>query len=417
MFSAIGATGAAVALSGCARGTLTSAVPGPDVTMNSDNPDWSPGFESAGKTLRSRTGHGIQTRANPDVSSYQQIVRTSARTDATTDLVKWWNGYRLRDVARSGIFAPMTEIWDRAEERKLVSPELRESFSHDGTPYAVPIYRSYYPMFYSRPAFDDLGLEVPTDWDSFIAVAEELRDAGIVPIVSGGVDTWEALVWFQQLVNGLDPAFYTALCEGEASYLDDPAVEAMEIWVDMYERDLFSAPDAKTNDLPGRFEASTVGMNLYGTWNASAFVEAGLEDAFGLFVVPPVDPSAPTTILTESGALAVADNAHKKDEATAVAEAWLDTKVQQVWVDFLGDLSANPAAVSPIPAVQELGETVADNDIGLAIRYWEASPPVMVEGNVQDLGAFMAAPSSATARTTLRRMQERADAEWRRWGL
>lgn len=417
LFGTAGAMGVSGLASGCARGSLTRAAPGPDVTMSSDNPSWNPGFLGAGDVLRDRTGHGIQARGNPDVSSYQQIVRTAARTDATTDIVKWWNGYRLRDVARSGIFAEMTTIWDRAEQKGLVDPKLRESFSHEGTPYAVPTYQAYYAMFYSRPAFEQLGLTAPETWDDFIAVAEELRDAGIVPIISGGIDTWEALVWFQQILNGLDPAFYTELTEGRASYLDATAVEAMEIWVDMYERGLFSSADADTNDLPGRFGEATAGMNLYGTWNGNSFVSAGLEDVFDLFLVPSVDPSTPLTVVTESGALAVAANAHKRDEALEVADAWLETEVQQAWLDFLGDLSANPAALSPIPVVQRIGAEVADRGAGIAIRYWEASPPVMVEGNVQELGAFMAHPSSETARTALQRMQKRADDEWKRWEL
>ncbi|MFC7375783.1 ABC transporter substrate-binding protein [Brachybacterium sp. GCM10030267] len=415
--SAAGAAGAVALLPGCARGTLTRAAPGPDVTLSNDNPTWAPGLTDAGDLLREQTGHGIAVRATPDVSSYQQIVRTSARTDSTTGLVKWWNGYRLRDVARSGIFADLTQIWDEAEAQQWVDPAMRESFSVDGTPYAVPLHQSYYAMFYSRPAFDKLGLQPPQTWDDLLGVADELKADGITPIASGGTSTWEAIIWFQQLVNGLDPDFYTDLTEGRASYLDDVAVEAMETWAELYDRGIFSPPDFSVPEVPGRFEEATVGMNLYGTWNANTYVQAGLGDVFGLFMVPPVDPSAAPTIVTESGALAVAENAHKREEALAVLGSWLRTDVQQVWVDFLNDLSANLEALPPVPAVQELAATVAETAPQFATRYWEASPPVMVEGNVQELGAFMASPSSQNATATLVKMQKRAEDEWKKWNL
>lgn len=413
-----GSAGGAALLSGCARGTLSRAAPGPDVTLSNDNPTWAPGFESAGEVLREEVGHGLSVRAVPDVSSYQQVIRMSARTDSTTDLVKWWNGYRLQDVARSGIFTDLTEVWDEAEAEGWVDPSIRESFSYNGRPYAVPLYQSYYAMFYSKPAFEEFGLEVPNTWEELIAVAEELRDGGVTPIASIGASTWDALIWFQQILNGLDPDFYVALTEGEVSYTDETAQEAMEIWVDMYDRSLFSSPDMEMNELPARFAEGTIGMNLHGTWSATNFVQAGIdEDAFGLFVVPSAEPSAPLAVVTESGALAVPANAHKKEEAVRVSSGWLRTDVQQAWVDFLNDLSANPEALPRVQPVQELATEIEELDPILATRYWEASPPVLVEDNVQDLGAFMVNPSTSHAREVLQRMQERAESEWELWSL
>ncbi|NEE04203.1 ABC transporter substrate-binding protein [Phytoactinopolyspora halotolerans] len=410
--------GAAAILPSCARGTLTRAAPGDDVTLNNDNPTWAPGFESAGEVLRAKTGHGFAIRAVPDVSSYQQVVRMSAQTDSTTDLVKWWNGYRLQDVARAEIFADLTAAWDEAERNGWVDPSLRESFSYDGKPYAVPIYQSYYAVFYSRPAYQRLGLEVPQDWDQFIANAQALRDDGVTPILSAGASSWESLIWFQQLLIGLDPDFYAALTEGAASYTDDTAQEAMAIWADMYEQKLFSPPDSQVTELPGRFAEGSVGMNLHGVWNANAFAQAGVdEDTFGLFLLPAVAATAPPAVVTESGALAVTVNAHKMTEALEVAGAWLDTDVQQAWVDFLSDLSANPSALPPVQPVQDLAAQIEQASPVLATRYWEASPPVLVEGNVEELSAFMTEPTLAMAKSTLQRMQNRADAEWDRWSM
>ncbi|WP_165368291.1 ABC transporter substrate-binding protein [Phytoactinopolyspora endophytica] len=413
-----GGVGAAAILPACARGTLTRAAPGDDVTLNNDNPTWAPGFEAAGEVLHATTGHGFAIRAVPDVSSYQQIVRMSAQTDSTTDLVKWWNGYRLQDVARAEIFADLTAAWDQAERNGWVDPSLRDSFSYDGRPYAIPLYQSYYAVFYSQSAYQRLGLEVPQDWDEFIANAQALRDGGVTPIASGGVDSWESLIWFQQLLIGLDPDFYAALTDGQASYTDDTAQEAMAIWVDMYEQELFSPPDTQVTELPGRFAEGSVGMNLHGAWNTNAFVQAGMdEDTFGLFLLPAVASTAPHAVVTESGALAVTVNAHKRSAAMDVAGAWLDTDVQRAWVGFLSDLSANPAALPPVQPVRDLATQVEQTSPVLATRYWEASPPVLVEGNVEELSAFMAEPTLAMAQATLRRMQERAEAEWDRWLL
>ena len=52
-----------------------------------------------------------------------------------------------------------------------------------------------------------------------------------------------------------------------------------------------------------------------------------------------------------------------------------------------------------------------------AIRYWEASPPVLIEGNVQDLSAFMTNPTPENIKPTLTKLQRRAEKEWKAWNL
>src|SRR5690625_1304285 len=87
------------ALAGCARGTLTRPAPEDVITLNNDNTTWTPGYNAASDILETRIGLSLQPRAIADTSNYQQVVRMSAHTDATTDIIKWWNGYRLRDIA------------------------------------------------------------------------------------------------------------------------------------------------------------------------------------------------------------------------------------------------------------------------------------------------------------------------------
>lgn len=411
-------TAAPLLAAGCARGTQTLAAPDGLVTLNNDNATWYTGYEAASRELRKHAGHGLAVRSVPNVSSYQQIIRMSAQTDSTTDLVKWWNGYRLRDVARVGIFDDLTEAWDTAETNGWVDPSLRASFSYAGRPYAMPLYKSYYAMYYSKRAYRQANLELPRSWDDLIRNAAALRDKGIIPIASGGSATWESSIWFQQLLNGLDPDFYTALTTGEASYTDETAREAMRIWVEMYEQELFSAPDFSSSDLPGMLAEGSVGMALHATFNINAFVSADVGgDAYGLFLTPPVNPSANPAVLVESGALAVTANAHKPSAAHQVVGSWLADDVQRAWIGFLNDVSANPSVRSPAAPVRELEREVAQVSPQEAVRYWESSPPVLIEGNVQQLSGFMAQPTMAKANATLRQMQRNAETEWRKWSL
>jgi multiple sugar transport system substrate-binding protein len=411
----VGAGGLAWA-TGCARGSYTRPAPGNVLTLNNDVATWSDAYDAASAALERRTGSSLAVRAVPNQNTYQQIVRMSAQTDATTDLFKWWNGYRLQDIVRGGIVTDLSAAWDHAQEQGWVDPAMRSAFSFDDRAWALPLYKTYYPMFFSRRAFAAAGVTVPTTFAELLEVAGTLRDAGITPIGAPGATTWESIIWFTQLLIGHSPDYYEDVTAGRASYLDDTATAAIELWASMYADGLFSGPDIDAQGFPGKFADGTLGMALGGTFNVNSYTEAGLGAAdVGLFLVPPADPAAQPAVVVESAALCVSANAHKHEQAMAVADAWLSTDVQQAWVDQLGDASANPAALPTGSIVADIARDVGRVGPREVTRYWEASPPVLVEGNVQDLGAFMVTPTVDNGIATLRTMQDRADAEWKAW--
>ncbi|HEY9290497.1 MAG TPA: extracellular solute-binding protein [Microlunatus sp.] len=416
-FLGLAAVGGAVAMSGCA-GTLTRPAPGNVVTFVNTNPTWQPGFDAVSKALDRACGYVLQSRGVSNTSNFQQIVRMSARTSTSADLIKWWNGYRLIDVARGGMLADVSDAWSLAERNGWIDdPELKKTFTYDGKQYGMPLYKTYYVIFYSKKAFQQAGVDVPTTWDEFIDVCQKLKAAKITPIASGGATSWESCIWFGQVVNGTNHQFYLDLAEGRASYLDQPAVDAMKLWVELYQRGFFSAPDIDSSTVPGLFNTGTAGMHLYGTWNTGSYTAAGLTDAdFGEFLLPAM-PGGTPSVVVESSPLSVSAEAHKMDAAQKIAGAWLDPQVQEVWIAFLQDLSANPLVLPKVKATEQIGVTVEKEKPSQAIRYWEASPPVLVEGNVQDLSAFMTNPTPSNIKPTLTKLQRRAEKEWKAWNL
>ncbi len=414
---ALGGAGLVTAvLASCARGTDSLPSPAGTVTLNSDNPTWGPGYAAASAVLDERIGYRITSRSIASVANYNQIIRMTAQTDSTTDLIKWTNGYRLQDIARADILTDLNDVWDDAIAKGWVDPAQRESFSYEGKAYGVPLYKSYYAVFYSKRAFAENGIDVPATFEEMLAAASTLKDAGITPFLSPGATTWEAQIWFMQLLASIDPAYYQAVTTNEASYTDEPAQQAMEVWSSMYESGFFSAPDVTSNDLPGLVGEGRFGMMLYGTWFANTLLASGLDaEDIGFFRVPPYSARTEPAVIVESGSLSVPSKAHRHDAAVAVAGNWLATDVQTAWVGFLGDTSPNPEALPESDLVTELARDIVETAPLQLTRYWEASPTPLVEGNVQDLGAFMVNPSPANGLATLRSMEERARTEWKVW--
>ncbi|WP_329259604.1 extracellular solute-binding protein [Actinoallomurus sp. NBC_01490] len=409
------AAGAAtLAVEGCARGESTSAQPG-TTSISNDNATWDEGYLSAGRQLKKITGYALRPLSNPSVTSYQQVVQMTLQTSKATDLVKWASGYQLKRLARAGGLTDLTDVWGTYAAKGWVRGSAREAMSYHGKVYGVPLYESYYVLFYSKPVFQRLGLSAPGSWAELLHCAEVLKRNKITPFLASQVGGWPAIEWFQELVTKVDPRFYQRLVAGQASYTDDAARQAMNIWYDFMRKGWMTSPDFDQARGPGALKAGTVGMFLHGTWQAQGMTAAGMKADvdYGAFILPTVRPSTPKSVIAESGVFVVPSRASSHKAAMANVGAWLDPSVQRVWSDFLEDSSANPTVRSSNPVVARLQADIAREQRIPLVRYWEASPPSLIQGNADDLGGFMAGQTSPA--TTLRRMQERAQDEWAAW--
>lgn len=414
LLAGVAAGAAAMAAGGCVRGASTSAQPG-TTSLSNDNATWDDGYRAAGRELKRITGYALRPLSNPSVTSYQQVVQMSLQTSKASDLVKWASGYQLKRLARAGGLTDLTRLWEGYETRKWVRGTAREAVSYRGRVYGIPLYESYYVLFYSKPVFRKLRLSAPGSWDELLHCAEVLKRNRITPFLASQVGGWPAIEWFQELVTKVDPRFYQQLVAGKASYTDAPARRAMDIWHDFMRRGWMTSPDFDQARGPGALKEGTVGMFLHGTWQASGMSAAGMRPGtdYGAFILPAVRPATPKSVIAESGVFVVPGRASSHDAAMANAGAWLAPSVQRVWSDFLQDSSANPKVRAGNPVVAGLQRDIARNRRLALVRYWESGPPSLIQGNTDDLGGFMAGQTSPA--TTLRRMQERAHDEWAAW--
>lgn len=409
-----GATVAGLALTGCGRGSSTAAVPGA-ANISTDNASWDDGYRAAGKALKPLTGYGLRPLSNPSAISYKQVTQMTLETSRASDMIKWGAGYELQSLARGGELTDLTRLWERYEKKGWARHTQRPSMSYRGKVYGIPLYESYYVVFYNKRVFRRLKLRAPATWDELLHCATVLKRNGTTPFVATQFGSWPAYEWFQELVSKIDPEFYLALTAGKARYTDDVPRQAMDIWQDFIRKGWMTAPDYDQSNGPAGLKAGRVGMFLHGTWQAQGLNEAGMRPGkdYDAFILPAVGKSTPQSVITESAVLAVPRSATNHEAGMANAGAWLAPPVQRAWTDYLQDGSANPAVRPGNPAVAKLRETIVRERVPRLIRWGEASPPNLVQGNTQDLAAFMTHQSSPDA--TLRSMAARAADEWATW--
>ncbi|HEX5996789.1 MAG TPA: ABC transporter substrate-binding protein [Jiangellales bacterium] len=403
-------------LAACATGSETGRKSGESLTLNGDRADFVDAYKAAGDELKKITGFGIEPRNVPSTENYQQVIRSSLQSSSSTDIIKWWSGYRLQDLARTGGLTNLDAEWDKAEKNGWVNPDTKPSFSYDGHVYAMPMYKSYWVIYYNKKIYADLKLSVPTTWDQFLGNAQRIKAAGITPFFATQEAGWTSFIWFGEILSKLDPDFYVKLMNGEAKYTDEPARKALQIWADLYARGFFTAPDTAWDNEPALFKSGKVAMVPMGTWRNAIFTQNGLTDAdYGAFVMPTITPNTKPSVIIESGIFAVPQKASNSEAAKKALGDWLNPEVQKTWVNGINDISANPKVSITNPILTSVvGQVQQLKPVELE-RYWEASPPALIEGNVQDLAAFMVKPTAANIGPTLQKLQQRAEDEWAKW--
>ena len=113
-------------------------------------------------------------------------------------------GRDAEDLVQAGLMTDLTELAEAEGWADFIRPsKLLDSWTYEGRIYCVPVnIHSFQWMWLSRDAYATAGVDVPTNWDEFVAAAPALRDAGLTPLAVGG-QAWQ--------IGGMSGVFQVAL--------------------------------------------------------------------------------------------------------------------------------------------------------------------------------------------------------------
>lgn len=98
------------------------------------------------------------------------------------------HGRQAEELIEAGLLQDLTEVAEAGGWADIVNPSgLLDSCTLDGKIYCVPVnIHSWEWMWLSHQAFADAGVDVPSDWNEFVAAAPALEEAGKIPLAMGG---------------------------------------------------------------------------------------------------------------------------------------------------------------------------------------------------------------------------------------
>lgn len=113
--------------------------------------------------------------------------------------------------------------------REIANPDIVDAVAVDGKNYLLSCNENVGGLYYNQKMFDEHGWSVPTTWDEFTALCEQIKQAGIAPIAFPGMYPYYFDCFlFPQILslgdgtqtlrdyNNLEPGFWTSDAVKEA---------------------------------------------------------------------------------------------------------------------------------------------------------------------------------------------------------
>jgi raffinose/stachyose/melibiose transport system substrate-binding protein len=173
--------------------------------------------------------------------AYHNQLQAMMAADQLPDLMFLWPGARTGQVTSSG---KIKDISDRVEPHKdkfismAVAPQ-----GPNGEIYELPEQvTATHVMFTNTRLMDELGLEFPDTMQELIEQGQTIRDAGYTPVAMDNGGGWQMQSTFlSALVARTGGREYLEAAEtGEASFADNPFVDALEVINTLSRNEMFT---------------------------------------------------------------------------------------------------------------------------------------------------------------------------------
>jgi len=114
------------------------------------------------------------------------------------------HGRQAEELIEAGFLRDITDIAEAEGWLDIINPStLLDSCTIDGRIYCAPVnIHSWQWLWLSHKAYEDAGVEVPANWEEFVASAPALLDAGVLPLALGQ-QGWQQTGLFNVLFSSL----------------------------------------------------------------------------------------------------------------------------------------------------------------------------------------------------------------------
>ncbi len=346
--------------------------------------------------FQDETGIEVKILVTPD-NGYETLLGTTlAGGSNAVDVFMFSAGSSIKSQGIDEV------ALDLSEESWAANLEdwVRDANSVDGTLYGFSTWGvDYEGILYNKTYFEENNLEVPTTWDDFIALCDQIKGLGVTPLYEPINGVWHTQSW----VYGLPPYMYAEkpdvieyLNESKDNKFGD--IKCFKEGMTQIEQLLSAkedgAPKYYTND--GQAEdwfgsytslqdRETVMMFAYSAY-AAELAANGATDEFGMFPVPLLDNQ---TAVSNGGGISkfINKNSDNLEESKQLLEFLAEDENLETYYAARTDLVTaafkDVESVQPTTATTDMLERTKDEPIircNNDLLYWDTNMYTYLQG-------------------------------------
>jgi len=267
--------------------------------------------------------------------------------------------------------------------------------SYDGKVYALPIDSNVLGVVYNKQIFAELGLEVPTNWDEFLAVSEKIKAANITPIAIGNKDLWiTQLIPYAMAPTAIyqeNISFDEQMSKGQATFTGSPWKQMMTDYLALDQKGYFNKGVLGTTyDQTVQLIASEkAAMTLNGNWVLSLIKQANPDMDLGMFPLPYNMEGQDAWVASSVGAMtAISATTSHPEEAKLYLDFWASPEI-------LGLYAQERKVFSPLdgvdvdldPSAKEMEPYIAKGSYNFLDQKWPIGVQDVMMSEIQQVFA------------------------------
>ena len=213
------------------------------------------------------------------------VLKTRVAKRDLPDVIGMGGDVSYAEISKAGAFKDVSKDSALNDVQPAYVGMLKD-ISKQEKVYGIPYAANADAVIYNKTIFKDLGIEVPTTWDEFIAAAEKVKAAGKIPFYFTFKDAWTALPAYNVLAaNTQGENFFKDLDKGKTTFLKRHK-EATEKLLTLLKYGHKDQLGKAYNDGNVAFAKGESAMYLQGIWAIPEIKKANPTIDLGVFPYP-----------------------------------------------------------------------------------------------------------------------------------
>lgn len=290
-------------------------------------------FEAENPLIKVETN--VFTSGDYQSSAQQQLIDGQAG-----DVFPVFPGGQYTAIQEAGLLMDLTDesVVENYEASLLGAGQT------DGRQYALPYHLVFNQPLYNVGMFEELGIEYPTDWDSFLAAGETLKENGIIPIAfAGGGPHPRQLMNTMMMNEAPDEDIWEKVMNGEEKITNDWWVNTLSKFKELDDREFFQPNALGAGDEPTRilFNTEQAAMLASGSYHIAGTMAENPDMKIGM--LPPITVAEEDIVWegihTTTFMLGINERSSKKEQAMIFLEYLSDPVNSSFYANKTGQMA------------------------------------------------------------------------------